>query len=448
MSIVVSMDEVGPWRKQLRVEVPAPEVQAETDRVVRELGRRVELPGFRRGKVPAQLVLKRFGKDIEREVVDRLLPRYWREAKEESHIDPLLPPEVDEVGDLKPGEPLHFVATVDVRPEIEIGRLDGFALPEGEVEPTDEEVTETVEDLRRQAAEWVVVERPAARGDLVRAEISQVPDASPEATEGEEAAAEEPASAPQRIQVELGDEGVWEELTLALTGLAAGQETTFSRREAAAAEGGEPAAVLERTFEVEVKEVRERDLPPVDDALARRVGEFETVDELREGVRKSLRNRKESDLKRNREQALLEELRARHPLTPPQGVVDHELQHMLNDYAESLARQGVDVEHGGIDWDRLAQDARPQAVKRVHAQLVLDAIAEKETIEVSNEEFEAFLAVLARANGKSVPAFRHSLEESGKLDSLRGRMRRDKVIERLLGEEAQEPAPAESSAAP
>src|SRR5687767_7413048 len=110
MSVVVSVQDVGPCRKQLTVEVPAPAVEAETARVVAEYGRRAKIPGFRAGKVPTELVRRKFQKDIEREVVDRLLPRYWHQAQAESSIDPLLPPEVDEVADLVPGSPFTFTA--------------------------------------------------------------------------------------------------------------------------------------------------------------------------------------------------------------------------------------------------------------------------------------------------------------------------------------------------
>ena len=122
MSVVLSLEDVGPCRKQLRVEVPAPAVEAETERVIREYGQRVRLPGFRKGKVPVELVRRRFAKDIEQEVKERLLPRYWKQAQAESAIEPLLPPEVDEVAELEPGLPLTFTATVETRPRIELGR--------------------------------------------------------------------------------------------------------------------------------------------------------------------------------------------------------------------------------------------------------------------------------------------------------------------------------------
>ncbi|HVR12077.1 MAG TPA: trigger factor, partial [Thermoanaerobaculia bacterium] len=175
MSVVLSTKDVGPWRKQLTVEVPAPAVEAETERVVRELGQRVRLPGFRRGKVPAELVRRRFAKDIEREVIDRLVPRYWRQAQAESEIEPLLPPSVEEVGDFEPGGPLTFVATVETRPRVELGNLGDFHLPDPQVEPGELDVDKALDDLRMRFGEWVPVERPAARGDLVNAQITELP---------------------------------------------------------------------------------------------------------------------------------------------------------------------------------------------------------------------------------------------------------------------------------
>src|SRR3954465_3303801 len=161
MSVVVSLQDVGPCRKQLTVEVPAPAVEAETQRVVAEYGNRVRIPGFRKGKVPTKLVRQRYAKDIEREVVERLLPRYWRQAQAESSIDPLLPPEVDEVKELQPGEPLTFVATVETRPQIALGNTRDFDLPDPEVDPGTMEIEETIENIRKQTAEWVTVDRPA-----------------------------------------------------------------------------------------------------------------------------------------------------------------------------------------------------------------------------------------------------------------------------------------------
>jgi trigger factor len=442
MSVVVSLQDVGPCRKQLTVEVPAPAVEAETQRVIKEFGQRVRIPGFRKGKVPPDLVRRRFAKDIEREVIDRLLPRYWRQAEAESEIQPLLPPEVEEVREREPGAPLTFVATVETRPAIELRNIRDFELPDPQVEPGEVDVDQALEDLRLRLGAWAPVERPAARGDLVSAEISEVPSAPPSAGEAVVEAA--PAAAPQAIDVEVGDPRVWEELSLGLSGLAAGQETTFRRQD------GEPPR--DRQFRVRVNAVKERELPPADDAFAARVSsEFTTLEALREALTRRLRETRGEERYEQRQRALLDQLRERHPVELPQGVVQNEVEHLVNDYAENLTRRGVKPERSGIDWKQVAEEMRPLAERRVHARLLLDAIAEAESIVLGDEEFERALAALARAQGSSTPALRRSLDESGRLAGLRAQLRRDKTIRHLLGEEATgasapEPAlPAEGS---
>lgn len=435
MSVVLSLEDVGPCRKQIKVEVPAPAVEAETMRVVREYGQKVRLPGFRKGKVPSELVRRRFAHEIEQEVKERLLPRYWKQAQAEKSIEPLLPPEVDEVADLQPGEPLTFVATVETRPNINLGNIENFDLPDPQVDPGTLEIDDTIENLRKQVSEWVTVERPASRGDLAAIEITTL--GSPE----------HPEERTDNVQVEIGDPQVWEELSLALQGLSAGQETTFSRRHehpapAGSEEGGEPE-VHEQNFRVKVIEVKERDLPPLDDAFAAKVNpEFQTFDALREAVVSRLRANKEEQRREARHRALLDQLRDRHPIDLPQGVVRREVEGLVQDYADNLARRGVDVDKAGIDWNSMANDMLPLAEKRVHARLLLDAIADERKLSVTEEEFERTLAMLARSQGVSTPVLRRKLDEDGRLGNLRSQLRRDKTIRTLLGEPEEEAARA------
>jgi trigger factor len=467
MSVVLSMQDVGPWRKQLTVEVPAPAVEAETQRVVREFGQRVRIPGFRRGKVPSELVRRRFAKDIEREVIDRLLPRYWRQAQAESEIEPLLPPEVDEVRDLEPGQPLTFVATVETRPRVELRNLRDFQLPDPEIEPGELDVDKAIEDLRVRFGEWVPVERPAARGDLVNARLIDITEAraaqavaedqaapaagAPEAPETA-ATTTTPVSAEaalelekaQPVEFEVGDERVWEELSLAVSGLAAGQEAAFTREAVAeppatpAGTAPDPAAATAtrpRRFKVEVSAVKERELPALDDELAARVNpELGGLSELRQMVSRRLREALVEERDEQRQRALLDQLRERHPMELPQGVVQREVERLAADYAESLARRGVRPEQLGLDWQRVREEVRPVAERRVHVRLLLDAIAEAEPVEVTDEEFERALAALARAQKTTTPALRKALDENGRLAALREQMRRDKTIRHLLGE--------------
>jgi trigger factor len=458
MSVVLSMQDVGPWRKQLTVEVPAPAVEAETQRVVREFGQRVRIPGFRRGKVPSELVRRRFAKDIEREVIDRLLPRYWRQAQAESEIEPLLPPEVDEVRDLEPGGPLTFVATVETRPKVELGNLHDFQLPDPEIEPGELDVDKALDDLRVRFGEWVPVERPAARGDLVSAQVAELPpekEKEPDTAKDQDPTAAAAAAAPlgtvgkvEPVEFEVGDERVWEELSLAVSGLAAGQEAPFTHEGGAApaAPAGEPgghrgqadAAATgagPRRFKVQVIAVKERELPALDDELAARVNpELGGLTELRELVSRRLREARIEERADQRQRALLDQLRERHPMELPQRVVEREVEHLASEYAESLARRGVRPEQAGLDWQRIREEMRPMAERRVHARLLLDAVADAEPVVVTDEEFERALAILARAQKTTTPALRKALDENGRLAPLREQMRRDKTMRHLLGE--------------
>ena len=413
MSVVLSTSEVGPCRRELRVEVPAPAVEAETQRVVADLRRRVKLPGFRQGKVPADILRQRYREDIEKELLDRLVPRYWRQAQAEASLDPLLPPRVRDV-ELSPGGSLTFAATVEVRPEIDLRNLRDFDLPQVDAEPTREELDSALEDLRRARADWSPVERPAARGDRVEGEVAAL------AAEGEEREARG-----RPVRFEVGDPRVWEELSLAATGASAGQQVELTRR--AEAEAGE------QRFRLRLAAVQEALLPALDDEFAGAWGQAD-LEALRRDLEQKIRRGKAEEGRRRRERALLAQLCERHPMKLPEWVVEEEVRSLLSDYAESLAGRGVEVERAAIDWDALARELRPQAERQVHARLLLDAVAEREGIRVSEDQFESAIAALARAQGRSTPALRRDLDEAGKLGPLRAQIRRQQTVRQLLGE--------------
>ncbi len=417
MSVVLSIEESGPCRKQLKVEVPAAVVEAETERVVGEFRRSARLPGFRKGKVPAGVIQRKYHSEIQKEVVDRLLPRYWRQAEAEAELDPLLPPSVDEV-EMTPGEPLTFLASVEVRPEIELGEIGPFDLPDPEIEPTAEDMKKALEDMRRAVAEWVEVERPAAQGDLITGRLQDLLEADTE-TES------------QQVSFEVGDPQVWEELSLEVTGKKVGQKGQFERRQGE----GEEASI--QRFEIEIESIKERDLPELNDALAAKVGKFEKMTELETDIRDRLKRAKSVDREQKRERALLDQLRERHPMELPGGVVDQEIDGMLRDYAQSLADSGVDLEKAEMDWQALAEQVRPQAERRVHARLLLDAVVKQSETELDEDEFEKTLSTIARAQRSSTSAIRQELDRTGRLTGLRQQMLREKALKALLGEESQ-----------
>jgi len=428
VSVVLSIENTGPCREQLKVEVPAPAVEAETRRVVEEFKRSARLAGFRKGKVPSEMIKSKYRQDIEKEVVERLLPRFWRQAEAEKELDPLLPPSVDEV-DFQPGSALTFLASVEVRPEIELGDIESFDLPEMDVEPTQEDMERAIEDMRRAVAEWVDTDRAAAKGDLVVGRLVAL------------SAEEETTPEPQEVRFEVGDPQVWEELSLEVTGKTPGQSGEFERRQ------GEGDEQQTQRFGISIEAVKERDLPEMDDELAAKVGKFETAAELEEDIRQRLQRAKKVDREQKRERALMDQLSERHPIDLPAGVVDQEIEGMLREYGQSLAGSGVDLESTEIDWQALADQVRPQAQRRVHARLILDAVAQKTGAEVDEDEFERTLSTIARAQRSSTVAIRQEMDRTGRLTSLRDQMRREKAVKNLMGEKPTELAEESDSQA-
>lgn len=422
MSVVTAMEEAGPCRLKVTIEVPAPAVEAEIGRIVKEFRRQAHLPGFRKGKVPAKLIEKRFKEQIKEEVADRLLPRYWQQAQAEKSIDPLLPPNLEELK-MEDGEPMVVIATVETRPEIALGDIDNFELPEESTDVSESDVDDAVMDLRRRFATWNVVEREAATGDLV---VGTMKDLDAEADEDDEEGGE-PEARP--LHLEIGREGSDEELGLALTGKSAG--ATFEHTST----HGEGEDAHTHRYEIEVREVKEQELPEADEAfIAQLGGDFEDMDGLREFLGNNIEQRRKEDLRERRYGALMAQLRERHPLTLPEGVVQQEAQRMVQDQAGQLARQGYDLESAGLDWGAMADSVRPQATDRVHERLVLDAVAKEKEIKLNEEKFEQFLTVAAAQQGMSSLALRQRLDQEGRLESVRSQMLRDQTASILLGD--------------
>jgi len=429
MSVIVSIQESGAGRKEVKILVPAPAVAAETQRVTSEYRKRARIPGFRKGKVPASVIQQRFAEDIEREVTEVLIPRYWSQAESEAQLDLLMPPELGAV-DQEAGEDLTFIAHVDVAPDFELRNVSDFELPDPGVEPAKEEISTAVQDVRRELSKFVEVDRAAAQGDRIQAKIR-------ERVEG----ADEPEDTlpeAQDVTFEIGDAQVWEELSLAATGRKTGQQIEFERPDLGDEETGEEpgaGAPAVRQFEGEILGVAERDLPPLDDAFAASVGDFETLADLEEDVGRRLRQRNSSQRRKQRETALLDQLVERHPFEISERVVRHEVEQMLGDYANDLARQGVDVEKTGMDWQKLGEQMAPQAERRVKARLILDQVAREQSVAVSDEDLEAALSAIARAEGRTSGSVRQALDKAGRLAPFKRQLVREKTVNQLLGED-------------
>lgn len=439
MSVVTQIEEAGPCRLKVTIEVPAPAVEAELGRVVKDFRGQVNIPGFRKGKVPVSVIRRRFKKEIEGEVAERLLPRYWKQAEAEKDLDPLLPPTVEELN-MEEGQPMTVVAVVETRPEIALGDIENFELPEENPEATEPEIEEAFADLRKSMADWETVERASAQGDMVwgtavrtvtsKSASDEDEDADSEAEDAE--STEDGGVEERPIQVEIGGKNVNEELSLALTGKKAGQSAVFETTE------GPEDAREEVRYDIEVIEVKEQSLPELDDEFAQNFGEFDSIDKLREALTLNITAKKTQDLKGRRRKALLEQLRERHPLTPPEGVVQQETERMMREMLEHMASQGADLENANLDFARMAEGMRPQAEMRVHDRLLLDAVAKEKVLRLDESRFEELLAAIAQDQGTNSLAVRQRLAEDGRLEALRSQLLRDQTVAHLLGEDETE----------
>ncbi len=436
MTVVVSRREVGVCRQEFDIEVPAGAVDSEYLRVARDYRRRARLDGFRKGKAPLELIRKRFAEAIEGDVSDRLAPKYWLMARDEEDVRAMLPPVVGPV-EVVPGQPLRFTITVDVEPEVDLGDDRSFELPEPETEPTEMEVDEVLEQVRLDNSTWVPVDRPAVRGDRVRGRIHRSamsgyrePAAGEEDAHGRDADSRGPAT--HDIDMELGDEEVWTELTDNLTGLSAGQRASFERLE-------QEDDIEQRRYDVEVDEVLERRLPDVDDDWAGELGAgIESVDDLREEIRGQVRGWKVEAAGREREDALLDQLCERYPVELPEAVVEREALRMARTYANDLTRRGVVPEQEELPWEQMLEAVRPQAGKRAQAKFLLDRIARADAIEATRDDIERSLEIMARVRNTNRGKLRRELARDGGLNVLARRVRRDRTVQALL--EANAPA--------
>lgn len=426
MSVVIQYEEAGPWRKKLTIEVPAPAVEAETGRVVKELVRGIDMPGFRKGKVPASLIKKRFSGEIEYRVTEKLVPRYWHQAEAEKNLDSLTQPQVDEVK-FEVGAPMTFVAVVETRPEIELGNIDDFDLPATDYEPSEDEVTQMITDVRRRHATWKAVERESTTGDIVKGMVFEVGGPDDDADgDGADGDGDGAGQAGQPLRVEIGGQGIDEELSLALTSLKSGQQATFTRRLGE----GEGEVGREQEYRIEVESVEEEELPELNEEFAKKMG-VSSLDEITDGIRSQLRQMKEYDGRQKLEAAVLEQLRERHPMELPQGVVEREVERMLHEQASRMSSQGIDIESAGLDWQALAEQMKPEGEKRVHNRLLLEAVGKAKNIRLDEAEFELMLSNIAREQKKSSLQIRQELDATDRLPLLRADLFERQVLRQL-----------------
>jgi trigger factor len=428
----VEIQELDPCKRQLVVEAPEEEVRAAWTAACGRVQRDARLPGFRRGKVPMTLVRSRFGDEVRQAVAEALVPAVYRRAVAEAQIRPVEDPEFREL-ELEEGRPLRFTAVVEIKPAIALGEYRGVTVHHSPHPVTDADVETTLAAIAEQRATLVTVTRPARVGDFVVVDYELRPEQG------------EPRSE-QGYAFEVGGGRVLPEMDEAVIGLEAGAE----RRVQVRFPDQHPREELRgRTGELTLRvvEVKEKEVPPIDDDLARGLGSHDTLAELREAVRARLAADRARQDRQALEEAVVDAALARHEFVVPESLVVREVSHRIGHARENLRRQGVDPDAVRWDYQKLAAEIRPDAERSVRRALLLEAIAGREEITATEADVDAEVARLAQDSGRAPQAIRTLLERGEELDGLRLTLREAKTLALLIEHAKIEPAAAGEPAA-
>jgi len=412
-----TVERLSPTRVRINVEVPFDELKPDFDRAYKKIAEQVRVPGFRPGKVPARIIEARLGRGVVlEEVVNGAVPAKYSEAvSAESALTPLGRPDI-EVTEIADGDKLAFTAEVDVRPEITLPALDSLAVAVDDVEVTDDDVTEGLDNLRARFGTLTGVDRPAAKDDFVQIDLAAEVDGTP---------VEEATTSGFSYQV--GQGGLIDGIDEAITGLSAGETATFPTTLVAGEFADSDADVT-----VTVTAVKERQLPDADDEFAQLASEFDTLDELTADLRQRLGQVKRMDQVTQARDKVLDALVDGTEVPLPETVVATEVESRTHDavhgfehdedrFAEFLAEQGQTREE--FDASTLAE-----AEKSVRTRLVLDALADAEQVSVSDSELTERIVMQAQQYRMPPEEFVRRIQEAGQLGAIYADVRRTKAL--------------------
>jgi len=405
-------------RKELLIEIPVDVVQRESDTVAAQFARSARLPGFRPGHAPPSLIRQRYREEIRNEVVQSLLPKFFKDAVEGQKLSVVGQPHFDDLK-FEDDQPLTVKATFEVFPEIELKNYKGLEAEEETLSVTEAEVDKVLQDLRDGAATFeVVADRAAEDGDLLMVNYEG------QARSGSRS---EPIVA-RDAAVELAGQGILQSFTDNLRGSRAGEVREFK---VDYPQDYPQKNVAGRTvsYQVEVQSIKKKIVPPMDDDLAKTVSEFATLEELRAKVRQDLEKHHQWQVVSKAKQQLIEELLKVHQFPVPAGMVEEQLNGKLESMVRQLVAQKIDPRSAGLDWNKLREDLRPAAERDVRRALLLGKIADAEKIEVTDEEVDELIRELAHEGQETPAALKTRLTREGGLAKLQSSRRSQKALD-------------------
>ncbi len=433
----IEFTDVSDTRKHLAVELPPDVVDAEIERVARKYSRSAKVPGFRPGKVPARVVRQRYKDQILYDAAQGLIPRAVGDALRERGLQPVATPDIKDVV-IEEGRPLTFLADFETLPPIDPGSYTGLTLRKPPAVLEVGAVDRALEHLQARHARWHTVEgRPAETGDTLIVDLTRTRRRRLVTLAGEAPSESEPDEQPEQVEnvpIELGASINPPGADEHLTGASVGDTRSFTSHYPADYETAELAGAT-IDFTMKVTGIRRRELLPLDDDFAKEVGDTDTLEALRDRIRTELQEGAEQDADHQVRHELLQQLGGR-LRTAPDVLVDQEIDRRLEDLVRRLLDQGVDPTQTDINWQEFRERQRPAALDTVKSTLVVDEIARREQIEVTEEDLAAEVEKFAERSGRTATAVRARLEQDGALDRIRVGIRREKTVHWLIDQAA------------
>ncbi len=392
---------------KLTIEVSAEELDKAIDTAYQKNKNKISIPGFRKGKAPRKMIEQMYGKEVFYEdAANELIPGAYEKALEECTEDIVSAPQIDVV-QIEAGKPFIFTAEVALKPEVTLGQYKGVKVDKIDVEVSDEEVDAEIEKERDRNARTITVEDRAVKdGDMTVIDFEGFVDGV--AFEGGKG---------ENYPLTIGSGAFIPGFEEALIGAEIGKETdvnvTFPEDYQASELAGKAAV-----FKCTVKEIKEKELPELDDEFASEVSEFDTMAEYKEDVKKNLADKKAADAKAAKEDAVIDAIVADAKMEIPDAMVETQQRQMVEDFAQRIQSQGLTMEQymqfTGMNTSMLLEQVKPQALKRIQSRLVLEAVVAAEKLEATEEDFEEEVKVMAEAYQMEADKVKELLAENGK----------------------------------
>jgi trigger factor len=400
----------------------------EPDKVYREMledfQHRLQVPGFRRGKVPMSIIEKRFSRELEHEVIDKLVPKAIDEAIEKEGLRPVEQPTLEDV-QYRQGEPMKISASFEVRPVIALEKYTGFSLElkKDAYEVAEAEIEASLEQLRERAANFEPVEiaRPVAEGDFATLDVR----GEPKGEDGVPFRRED-------VLVEIAATGEDADFARNLVGASIGETKTFTV-DYPTDFSDETIAGTSITYEVTVKEIKKRVLPNLDDDFAKDIGQFESLAQLREQIGHELKHEKEHQKRHDLEHLVIDAiLEANPPFELPDVMVQRQLARRENELRRHMINRGVNPDHIGFDWAAFRESSLPTAKHNVQHILLLDEVATREKISVTAKEIREEIDAIAQSAGQDAATLRREMMSDGRFEAIGASLRDARAIDWLV----------------